>query len=113
MEREQCNLLANRDDVIDQMLDQHRGLAILRLLHRSAEYRTNEFILIDWLEALALACSKGSLRELISRLERQGLLRTDRLDGLLIAILTEAGADVALGRTTCDDILRPTPECPY
>ena len=113
MEREQRNSLANRDDVIDQMLDQHRGLAILRLLHRSAEYRTNEFILIDWLAALALACSQSSLRELISRLVRQGLLRTDRLDGLLIAILTEAGADVALGRTTCDDILRPTPECPY
>ncbi len=113
MELEQRNLLTNRDDVIDQILGQHRGLAILRLLRRSPEYRANELILIDWLAALALACSKGDLREIVSRLERQGLLRSDSLGGLLIATLTEAGEDVALGRTTCDDVLRPKPECPY
>lgn len=113
MEREQRNLLTNRDDVTDQMLGQHRGLAILRLLHRSSEYRTNELLLIDWLAALALAYSQGDVREIVSRLESQGLLRSDSLGELLIATLTEAGEDVALGRTTCDDVLRPKPECPY
>ena len=113
MELEQRNLSTNRDDVADQLFSRHRGLAILRLLHRSPEYRTNELLLIDWLTAVALACSHGDLRELASRLERQGLLRTENLNGLLIATLTEAGEDVALGRATCDDVLRPKPECPY
>ena len=96
-----------------QLFARHRGLAILRMLHRSPEYRANELLLIDWLAALALACSLGDLREIVSRLERQGLLRSDSLGGLLIATLTEAGEDVALGRTSCDDVLRPKPECPY
>lgn len=113
MKQEQFGLISNQGDGIDLILVRQRGLAILRMLLRSPEYRANELILIDWLAALALACSKGDLRELVSRLERHGLLRSDSVGGLMIATLTEAGEDVALGRTTCDDVLRPKPECPY
>ena len=103
----------NKAKVTEQILQRHRSLAILRFLDRSAEYRANERVLLDWLSHLALTCSHENLQQVVIFLEDEGHLRSENVDGLLVVTLTEKGVEVANGREIVDGVGRPDPACPY
>jgi Fe2+ or Zn2+ uptake regulation protein len=89
----------------------HLRLAILRLLAESPGYALNSSILVDALGALGLAASRDQVRSEIAWLAEQGLATADELaGGLIVATLTERGADIASGRATVPGVQRPTPK---
>ena len=98
---------------MDQIRSEHRALAILRVLEREAGYRSNERVLGDYLDGLALGGLREDIRASLETLERSGLLKCDWCEALMIVTLTERGQEAATGRRIVEGVLRPGPDCPY
>lgn len=105
--------MSNQDNEAKQIRRRHQALAILKFLNRSPGFRSNEEVLLDWHRQFGLTSSRDELRGIVSFLETEGLLRTESVEGLLIASMTDDGCDVAAGRKLIDGVQRPTPGCPY
>lgn len=105
--------MRNAPPVIEAIKAEHRSLAILRVLERQAGYRSNEQVLADYLERIALWESRKILRENLNVLKERGLINIDWCESLIVVTLTESGQDVALGRIIVEGVLRPGPECAY
>ena len=89
----------------------HVRLAILRLLHEAPGYALNSSILTDAVGALGLAATRDQVRSEIAWLAEQRLVTSDELPGgLMVATLTERGADVADGRAHVPGVQRPMPK---
>lgn len=93
----------------NNIIRQHRRLTILRCLHEQADFRLNESVLLDELHAYSFNLSADELRGELSWLVEQSLLMQDKIGNLVIAELTERGADVAMGRTVTYGVKRPRP----
>lgn len=90
---------------------QHMRLVILRLLAEASEYRLNAAIVTDMVNYHGLAASRAQVRTELAFLEEQGVVKTAELgSGVLVATLTERGADVAAGRATVPGVARPSPK---
>lgn len=105
--------MGNQEEVTKKILRRHQTLAILRFLDRSPEYRTNEELLLGWLQHVALTCTRDHLRDIGLYLEREDLVRTEIVEGLMVFAATRKGCEVATGRRISEDIERPGPDCPY
>lgn len=89
----------------------HVRIGILRLLAEAPGYALNSSIITDALAALGLPASRDQVRGEIAWLAEQGLATADELPGgLIVATLTERGADVASGRATVPGVQRPGPK---
>ena len=90
--------------------DGHVRLAVLQLLDGSAGYTANNQVLRMGVEAMGLACTGDQLRGHLTWLEEQRLVTTVALgSGVVVATLTERGADVAAGRSVLSGVQRPAP----
>lgn len=88
----------------------HLRLAILRLLSEAPGYSLNASITADALGSMGLSASRDQVRGEIAWLSEQGLVTGDELPGgLVVATLTERGADVASGRASVPGVQRPSP----
>jgi Fe2+ or Zn2+ uptake regulation protein len=89
----------------------HQRLSILRVLTDSPRYSANNSILGDQLQEFGLDASRDTVRNQILWLEEQALVTVERVGkAILVATLTERGADVASGRATVDGVKRPGPK---
>ena len=89
----------------------HLRLVVLRLLAEAGEYRLNAAVLSDAANALGLASTRAQLRTEIAWLAEQGAVTIEELgSGVLVATLTERGADVAAGRAAIPGVQRPSPK---
>lgn len=89
----------------------HLRLATLRLLAEAPGYSLNASIAADALGSMGLSASRDQVRVEIAWLAEQGLVTADELPGgLVVATLTERGADVASGRATVPGVQRPAPK---
>ncbi|MCW2283987.1 hypothetical protein M2323_001600 [Rhodoblastus acidophilus] len=104
---------ANTTPFLQSLKAEHRALAILRMLNREPSYRSNERIIGAWLEHLALGGLADEIRQQLDDLARFGVIRLEKVEGLLLATLTEMGSDVANGRRVIDGVLRPFPDEHY
>lgn len=90
-----------------------RRLCILRFLSDDRDYSLNESLIQDALTLVGHAMSRDSVRVELAWLKEQGLVgtRTEMLGSkpLLIATLTERGADAAAGRAEVPGVKRPAP----
>jgi hypothetical protein len=87
-------------------------LEILRCLASAPDYTTTDGPLHAHLVACGLSCSHAALRTLLAGLDDQGLVVGQRAggeNGVWMATLTEAGEDVAAGRSRVPGIARPGP----
>jgi len=87
----------------------HVRIAILRVLDSAPGCRANSSILHSAVDELGLTASRDQVKGEIAWLGEQGLIKVVDHDGLLVASLTERGADVAAGRAVVPGIQRPTP----
>jgi len=87
----------------------HVRIAILRVLDAAPGCRANSSILHSAVDELGLTASRDQVKGEIAWLAEQGLLTVVDHGGLLVASLTERGADVAAGRAVVPGIQRPTP----
>ena len=76
-------MLLNSSNQVEALSNEPRSLALLRLLLRAPTYRSNEFLLSDWLRATGLACSSSQLKRQLRELEEAGLLETSDMEGNL------------------------------
>lgn len=90
--------------------DRHVRLGILRLLDQAPGYAANDSILAQSIEQLGLACTRDQMRGHLHWLEEQrAVTLVHPASSLIVATLTERGAEYAKGRATTAGIQRPTP----
>ena len=99
---------ANR---LAQMQDEHIRLSVLRLLESQAGYHANDSVLHQAVNQMALACTRDQMRGHLTWLEEQRLVTLAKpAETLIVATLTERGAEVASGRSIVDGVQRPSPK---
>lgn len=86
-----------------------RRLTILLLLQKSAGYEANEHLLRTALEDFGHAATQDQLRADLAWLSEQGLITIQDTAGILIAVITERGADAAAGRADVPGVKKPAP----
>ena len=89
-------------------LRRHRRLSMLRTLEQAPQYRSNESMITQVLNSMAIATTRDQVRTELLWLEEQGFVTTEDVHGLLIAEATQAGQEIALGRRTHPDIEKPS-----
>lgn len=93
--------------------DGHLRLAVLGLLDQMPGYAANDSVLTEAVRALGLGCTRDQMRGHLAWLDEQRLVtRLESAAGLLIATLSERGADVANGRSVVSGVRRPSPRSP-
>lgn len=90
-------------------LSEDRRLLILRILAEMPTYRANSSVLHTVLQEWGHEPSRDQVKTELRWLEEQQLVALDDVgDGaVLLAKLTERGADVAAGRARVDGVKRP------
>jgi len=82
-------------------------LVLLRVLVEMPEYRANSSVLTMALERYGHAVTRDQVKTELRWLEEQGLLKVEDVGPVLVATLSERGADVARGRAQVPGIARP------
>ncbi len=90
-------------------LSEDRRLVILRILTEMPSYRANSSVLHTVLQEWGHEPTRDQVKGELRWLEEQRLVQLDDVaDGaVLLAKLTERGADVAAGRARVDGVKRP------
>ncbi len=93
------------------VVQEDRRLVILRLLDQAAGATANDSILYSALPEIGHRCSRDQVRTELRWLEEQRLVTVEAMAGgaVLVATLTERGADVQAGRATQPGVKRPSP----
>lgn len=86
-----------------------RLLVILQTLVKSADFTTNEVVLLASLSELGHRVSRDMLRTDLAWLEEQGLLLAQQPSGVWVVTLTSRGYDASLGLARVPGIARPRP----
>jgi Fe2+/Zn2+ uptake regulation proteins len=90
-----------------EYLRQDQRLVILRVLIELPSYRTNSSVLTNLLSQYGHSPSRDSVKTELHWLAEQGLVTIDDISDVLVATLTERGADVASGRAIVPGVKRP------
>lgn len=83
-------------------------LVILRILAELPAYRANSSILVKALERFGFTPTRDSVKTEILWLHEQGFVNAEDIGPVLVATLTERGADIASGRARAGGISRPS-----
>lgn len=95
---------------LGELLVQDRRLVILRLLDGQNGFALNESVIHTALEQFGHRVTRDTVRADLIWLEEQQLVRTATVaERVLVAHLTERGADVATGRSRHPGVKRPSP----
>ena len=90
-----------------EVFAEDQRLCILRILEEAPNCRCNESILHQALPQYGHDLGRTKVTALTTWLEEAGLVEVEDLGVVRIARLTEAGEDVALGRTRHPGVKRP------
>lgn len=88
---------------------EHRRLAILQLLKEDPDYSINDDLLQRLLAAQGYGVAMAVVRADLAWLEQLGLVSTNALPGVTVAVLRNDGVDVASGVSVVPGIARPRP----
>jgi hypothetical protein len=87
----------------------HRRLSILRILAESPAYCANDSLLGTLVNDFGIVSTRDQVRTEMSWLRDQGFLTLKDTSGVMVAVMTEAGGEIASGRRTDPGIARPSP----
>lgn len=82
-------------------------LVMLRVLADMPAYRANSSVLTMALERFGHAVTRDQVKTELRWLEEQGFMTIEDLGAVLVATITERGADVARGRAQSPGVARP------
>lgn len=92
------------------LYDGHVRLAVLRLLDSQPTYSANDSVLVTAVQALGLSCTRDQMRGHLHWMGEMGAVTLLKpMDGVIVATLTERGADLANGRSSVPGVQRPGP----
>mgnify|MGYP003673235818 CR=1 FL=1 len=97
--------LSNRPDQFEVIRIAHQAREILRILNH--ERSTNSQILTSWLGSIGLGISHRGLQDLLDRLEKEALVRTEKIDNFRVIHFRQLGGEIASGTETLDWIAKP------
>lgn len=97
--------LSNRPDHFETIRVSHQAREIVNILNH--ERSTNSQILSKWLGSIGLGISQRDLQDLLDRLEKEELVRTEKIDNFRVIHLRQLGGEIATGIETLDWIARP------
>lgn len=90
-----------------QLLDADRRLVMLRILAEQTGQRANSSVLAAALDHFGHAVSRDYTKTHLRWLQEQGLVAVDDVGPVLVATLTERGADVSRGLAQVDGVSVP------
>lgn len=90
-----------------QYLAEDRRLVILRILAEIPGYRSNSSLLTQLLGNFGHSPSRDQVKTELHWLQEQALVSVDDVNDVLVARLTERGADVAAGRAVVSGVKKP------
>jgi len=83
---------------------------ILRALAEDPGYSHNDIVLTDICRMMGHTVSRDAVRTQLAWLSEQGLVKTETVnDAIVVATLTDRGADVASGAASVPGVKRPRP----
>ena len=85
-----------------------RRLCILDFLKEVVDGKSNDFVLQTALERLGHVVTRTAVQADLRFLQEADLVVLDELEFVVVCQLTEAGRDVATGRTTAQGVKKPT-----
>lgn len=92
--------------------DGHVRLAALKLLVKASNYKLNDSLLTQSVTAFGLPCTRDQMRGHLTWMAEQRLV-TNELVGsdrkIIVATITERGAEAATGAVTVPGVQRPSP----
>ncbi len=94
---------------LDRCAREDLRLTLLRLLTESTGCRANEALLRMASAERGHVVSRDRLRTELAWLAEQGLAELEEIGGIVIAALTERGADAASGAAAAPGVRRPAP----
>jgi len=97
--------LSNQADHFETIRLSHQAREILRILNQ--ERSSNSQILGSWLGKIGLGISHRSLGDLLDRLEKEELVRTEAVVNFRVVHLRQLGGEIASGIETLDWIAKP------
>ena len=86
-----------------------RRLTILPALDNAAQYKANHFLLNRYCESMGHSVSIDATLTDLAWLAEQGLVTTEKVQGITVATLTHRGMDVSNARTEVPGVARPAP----
>ena len=92
---------------------EHIRLSILRLLDGMGEYTANDSVLHQGVNSMGLSCSRDTMRNHLSWLAEQGLIRIKKAgtnQNIIVATITERGSEIGAGVSTVPGVQRPSPK---
>jgi DNA-binding transcriptional regulator PaaX len=99
--------VADLSDHIAKAWRESLRLALLRLLNETQGSCANDSVLATCLRSLGFSASRDQVRTELSWLADQGLVRVQALDALIVASLSDRGAEVAAGFASIPGVQRP------
>lgn len=98
------NAKPNSPDQLETIRISLQAREILKVLEH--ERTTNDCLLSAWLGELGLGISSRALNELLDRLNKEGLVRTENVEEVRVVHLRRFGGEVARGLESLDWIAR-------
>ena len=88
----------------------HRRLSILRVLNEAPGYTGNDSLLGMVVNEFGLVSTRDQIRSEIAWLRDHGFVTVKEPGGVMVATLTEAGGEIAIGRRTDPGVAKPSPK---
>nr|WP_245398572.1 hypothetical protein [Oceaniglobus trochenteri] len=92
----------------ENLMTEHRRLAVLKHLERCSQYTSNASILIDVVRGVGVPSSEDQLRSALAWLDEQDLIEITDHGHVVIAVATSRGCEVARGDVTHPGVKRPS-----
>lgn len=92
-----------------EFVRQEQRLVLLRLLHEMPRYQSNSSVLTTGMDTFGLAMSRDQVCTELNWLKEQGCVTLQEVGSVVVATLTERGADAATGMAKIHGVKRPSP----
>ena len=92
---------------MNDVLNEHERIAILRTLNAMSGYSTNDSIIQESCTQFGIDMSRDRVKSQLAWLEEQGAVSTNPVGNYVVAELTARGQDVAEGRARMPGVKRP------
>ncbi len=91
-----------------EFLKEDQRLVILRILNEMPSYSSNSSIIYNVLDRYGHSVTRDQVKTHMSWLAEQDLIKIEPVGSILVAHLTERGADVATGKAIVSGVNRPS-----
>ena len=92
-----------------EFIREEQRLVLLRLLHEMPRYQSNSSLLTSGMEGFGVAMTRDQVCTELNWLKEQGCLELQEAGSVLVATLTNRGADAATGMAKIHGVKRPSP----